>query len=150
MPWISHTYIIHVLSNEILLKKEQPYWKTSGFYEHQLSLPPSLPLPSFSNFISLSSRFSISVCLYPSILFPSIFLSRCLTLSLSFSLSREVNTISLAAGGWGVLSSQVQGDGRLGRLAQAHSVFTPRLFREHQITWNLGSLTPLILNGRLI
>lgn len=38
--------------------------------------------------------------------------------------SGEVNTISLATAGWGVLSSQVQGDGRLGRLPSTHLVFT--------------------------
>lgn len=38
----------------------------------------------------------------------------------------EVSTISLATTGWSVLSSQVQGDGRFGRLASAHSIFTQR------------------------
>lgn len=38
--------------------------------------------------------------------------------------SGEMKTISLATAEWGVLSSQVQGDGRLGCLASAHFIFT--------------------------
>lgn len=60
--------------------------------------------------------------------------------SLPVFLSQEVSTISLASAGWGVLSSQVQGDGRLGCLASAHSVFTLRylLPANTKLHWTWG------------
>lgn len=62
------------------------------------------------------------------------------TLPPCLSFSREVSTISLATAGWGVLSSQVQGDGRLGRLASTHSVFTLRylLPMNTKLHWTWG------------
>lgn len=58
------------------------------------------------------------------------------------SSSGEVNTISLAFAGWGVLSSQVQGDGRLGCLASAHFVFTGccSLYMNTKLHWTWAGL----------
>lgn len=128
----------------------EAWWKAA--IRHLLYISPTLfyvPLPalgpSFSYFISCSP-FSAMVRFNTSILFSSIFLThppslpQNLFLPPCLSFSREGSTISLATAGWGVLSSQVQGDGRLGRLASAHSVFTLRylLPMNTKLHWTWG------------
>ena len=144
MPQLSHTYISHVLQQDLELRKIRRVVGHGGKLQAAIrrllytspavlfNVPLPAPGPSFSHLISCSP-FLAMACSNTSILFPSIFLTRPPSLPPTkpflppcLSFSREVSTISLATAGWGVLSSQVQGDGRLGRLASAHSVFTLR------------------------
>jgi len=93
---------------------------TSLFQHLAIILSPHILFPFFCCGILRC----IHLCFLHLSILPSPPTKPCLPPCLSFS--PEVSTISLTTAGWGVLSSQVQGDGRLGRLAPTHSVFTLR------------------------
>lgn len=167
MPRLSHTYINHVLQQDLELRKMRQVVRHGG---KQLSgicsiyLPPSffyVPLPalrpSFSHFISCSP-FSAVACFDTSILFSSIFLTQPPSLPQNplppsqslFLPGGEHNLISHCWMRRPLLSGSRWWKIRPFGL-NSFCIHTALLAaREHQITLNLGSLTPLILNGRLI
>lgn len=167
MPWLSHTYISHVLEQDLELRKIRQVVRRGGkpqaAIRHLLYISPSLlfhvPLPalgpSFSHLI-FCLPFSALACFNTSILFSSIFLTRPpshKTLPPSLSLFLPGGEHNLISHCW--MRRPLLSGSRWWKIRpfglNSFCIHTALLAaREHQITLNLGSLTPLILNGRLI
>ena len=170
MPRLSHTYISHVLQQDLELRKirqvDGVWWKTTSCYQ-----APALYI-SHTPFLHPSSR-SWTIIFSPHILFtfsrrsmlqhihplflrlsnspPSPPTHQTLPPSLSLFLpGGEHNLISHCWMRRPLLSGSRWWKIRPFGL-NSFCIHTALLAaREHQITLNLGSLTPLILNGRLI
>lgn len=158
MPRLSHTYISQVVQQDLEQREKKRQvvrhgGKLQAAIRHLLYISTSLsfflhPFSSAQTIILSPHILFAFFCrgvlqhIHPPFLHlpnsPS--LSPTQTLPPCLSFSREVSTISLATAGWGVLSSQVQGDGRLGRLASTHSVFTLRylLPMNTKLHWTWG------------
>lgn len=168
MPLLTHTYISRVLQQDLELGKIRQVSRHGGKLQaairHLLYTSPTffffyVPLPalgpSFSHIISCSP-FSTVACFDASILFSSIFLTRPpahQTLPPSLSLFLPGGEHNLISHCW--MRRPLLSGSRWWKIRpfglNSFCIHTALLAaREHQITLNLGSLTPLILNGRLI